>query len=90
MHNFYQTVSDRLFRGETVAFATIFENVGSSPRHAGAKMAIYRDGTIFGTIGGGKLEAMAIEAAKEALVSGFGSRRHFDLTNEDEIGRAHV
>ena len=83
MHNFYQTVSDRLFRGETVAFATIFENVGSSPRHAGAKMAIYRDGTIFGTIGGGKLEAMAIEAAKEALVSGFGSRRHFDLTNED-------
>lgn len=83
MNYFYGSVSRRLAKGESVAFATIFENVGSSPRHAGAKMAIFSDGSILETIGGGKLEAMAIEAAKNALKSGSGSLLHFDLTNED-------
>lgn len=83
VNKFYGSVLPRLVKGEQVAFATIFENVGSSPRHAGAKMAVFSDGSILETIGGGKLEAMAIEAAKDALKSGTGSLVHFDLTNED-------
>lgn len=80
---FYAPVYERLAKEESVAVATIFENVGSSPRHAGAKMAVFADGSIHGTIGGGRLEAAAIETAKAALLTGNGSLFHFDLTNED-------
>lgn len=80
---FFPTIHERLARGEDVAVATIFESVGSSPRHAGAKMAVFLDGSIHGTIGGGWLEAAAIETAKKAIQSGIGSLFHFDLTNED-------
>ena len=82
-YHFYGSVLNRLANGEPVAFATIFENVGSSPRGAGAKMAIFSDGSILETIGGGKLEAMAIEAALEAIRTGSGRLIRFDLTNED-------
>lgn len=38
------------------ALATIVESAGSTPRKAGAKMLIYRDGKTQGTIGGGSVE----------------------------------
>lgn len=80
---FFPLIHEHLAHGEDVAVATIFKNVGSSPRHAGAKMAIFSDGSIHGTIGGGWLEAAAIETAKKSLQSGNGSIFHFDLTNKD-------
>ena len=49
------------------ALATVIDTNGSSPRKAGAKMLVYGDGSISGTIGGGKTEAETIAAAGEAL-----------------------
>lgn len=43
--------------GIAAALATIIESQGSTPRKAGAKMLIYRDGRTHGTIGGGCTEA---------------------------------
>lgn len=43
--------------------ATIVTKKGSSPREAGTKMLIYRDGRTVGTIGGGCLEADIFQAA---------------------------
>ncbi len=43
--------------GVAAALATIIESHGSTPRKAGAKMLIYRDGRTEGTIGGGCTEA---------------------------------
>jgi xanthine dehydrogenase accessory factor len=40
---------------------------GSAPRKAGAKMLVYQDGSIAGTIGGGSLEKEVIRQALEAL-----------------------
>ena len=47
--------------------ATIVDRHGSAPRKAGTKMAVFPDGTIAGTIGGGSGEARAIKAALDLL-----------------------
>ena len=52
---------------QPAVLATVIETSGSSPRKAGAKMLVYGDGSISGTIGGGKTEAETIAAAGETL-----------------------
>ncbi|NLB51809.1 MAG: xanthine dehydrogenase [Syntrophomonadaceae bacterium] len=51
------------------AVATIYRTEGSTPRKAGSRMIIKDDGTIYGTIGGGKGEAMVCEEAKKIIES---------------------
>jgi len=49
--------------GKSFVLATILESSGSVPRGSGACMIILRDGSIFGTVGGGAIEAGIINAA---------------------------
>ena len=49
------------------ALATVAATTGSVPREAGAKMIVYGDGKISGTIGGGKFEALVVADALSAL-----------------------
>lgn len=49
--------------GERVVLTTVAEAKGSTPREAGAKMLVRRD-DIVGSIGGGQLELLAIDAAR--------------------------
>jgi xanthine dehydrogenase accessory factor len=72
-----------LEQGESFAVATIFDKVGSTPRSAGAKMLIRADGSIFGSIGGGRLEADAMRLAREALRAKHTLVQEFDLTGKD-------
>ncbi|WP_425058697.1 hypothetical protein SCACP_33530 [Sporomusa carbonis] len=53
--------------GGKAALVTIIATRGSTPRKAGAKMLIYPDGRIFGTIGGGCAEAEVRLQALRAL-----------------------
>jgi xanthine dehydrogenase accessory factor len=57
-------------RGERAALASIVRVRGSSPRHNGARMLIWSDGRIVGTIGGGTLEWRVVEHARAALAEG--------------------
>ena len=50
--------------GEPVALVTVVSVSGSTPRHTGARMLVRDDGSIVGSIGGGKIELEAIEAAR--------------------------
>jgi xanthine dehydrogenase accessory factor len=43
------------------ALATVAATTGSVPRAAGSKMLVYADGTVSGTIGGGKFESLVVE-----------------------------
>jgi xanthine dehydrogenase accessory factor len=52
------------------ALVTLDEVAGSSPREAGARMAVRPDGALAGTIGGGTLEWMALADAQRLLSSG--------------------
>lgn len=75
--------------GQPVAIATIVKRAGSSPRDVGAKMLIYPDGKISGTIGGGKFEHKVIEDSLELLGQSVrGSLKHyrFSKMGEDAIG----
>ncbi|MGI8819762.1 MAG: XdhC family protein [Chthoniobacterales bacterium] len=49
------------------ALATVAATTGSVPREAGSKMLVYHDGTISGTIGGGKFQALVAEDCLTAL-----------------------
>ncbi len=52
------------------ALATVVEATGSTPGRVGAKMLVYADGKIMGTVGGGCLEAAVIEEARHAIRKG--------------------
>ena len=54
-------------RRERCALATVAAAKGSTPRGAGAKMLVYADGRISGTVGGGRLEALVIEESLATL-----------------------
>ncbi len=56
-----------LERDEMVALATVVQVRGSAPRHAGARMLVWPDGHIMGTVGGGTLEERVMQHAQEAL-----------------------
>lgn len=56
--------------GLAAALATVIEVSGSVPRRVGSKMVVMPDGAIVGTVGGGKMESLVIQAAQQALQSG--------------------
>jgi xanthine dehydrogenase accessory factor len=56
--------------GMSCVLATIAATRGSVPRQAGSKMIVYPDGTISGTIGGGKFESLLVSDCLAALDTG--------------------
>ena len=67
MIEFYKEVILKLELNKTIAIATVIEHSGSTPRGMGSKMGIMKDGSIFGTIGGGFLEADSIQKGTELI-----------------------
>jgi xanthine dehydrogenase accessory factor len=78
-----ETAVDLLRQNQGIVLAVIISSQGSSPRMAGTRMLVAEDGHIFGTIGGGLLEARAIQTALEMHGGAPGRILTFDLTNED-------
>src|SRR5256712_5307423 len=78
----FAAVADALERGEPAALVTIVSTTGSTPQRVGAKMLVFGDGRIVGTIGGGCYENDAFWKAREAI----GSRRpqmiHYELSDD--------
>lgn len=83
MQKLMQHLATALGNGEDLVLATIVSQSGSTPRQGGAKMIVFRDGRIEGTIGGGLIEAEAIQDAQKCFDSSLSLRRVFDLSNED-------
>lgn len=69
-----------------VAAATIVTHEGSTPRGAGSKMIVRQDGAMYGTVGGGLVEARVLEAASRVLAGGPPGVVNFDLTGELAAG----
>lgn len=57
-------------KGTPATLATVIAASGSSPRKAGAKMLVFSDGSIRGTIGGGLAEEKVRRAGLEILTAG--------------------
>lgn len=66
--------------------ATIVDKCGSTPRIAGTKMLIFQDGTITGTIGGGLIEAAAMEKAADMFLTGQHTQMfQFEMTKGESM-----
>ena len=83
----FDKLIEHLKAEDNIALATIIGKEGSTPRGVGAKMIVRHDGTINGTIGGGKVEASIIETAKAILTTGGATICEFDLRSSGTIDR---
>lgn len=84
MKELLKKICDSLKSGEPLVCATIFGSLGSSPRTSGAKMIIFKDNSIFGTIGGGRLESQVLNKAIEVFNNKKNVTMHFDLNGLKE------
>ena len=75
---------------KSIALATVIQTWGSSPRRAGAKMAITPDGKITGSVSGGCVEGAVFETGVEVLKSNRPQLIHFGVADETawEVGLA--
>ncbi|MFA6582869.1 MAG: XdhC/CoxI family protein [Elusimicrobiaceae bacterium] len=80
--NIYSVLSRCINDGRDTALVTIISATGSTPRETGAKMLVFSDGSIEGTVGGGKIEALCISSARQALADGASRRETYELTPE--------
>lgn len=70
MKRLTQKMIEAIEGGQNVVLCTILASSGSSPRGAGARMAVFADGSTMGTIGGGRVELLAAQEALEVLKTG--------------------
>lgn len=83
MTNIAEAAYKCLSQGESLVLAKIVSQQGSTPRTAGTQMVVAGDGTHFGTIGGGVMEARVIEKCLELITDGEACFKTFDLGKSD-------
>ena len=66
MKDFFLSIADLESRGESFVLATVTHTGGSTPRMAGAQMAVWSEGHL-GTIGGGAFEHRVVTDARKLL-----------------------
>lgn len=86
MKDIFQAIVEALDKNQPVALATVVRAQGSTPRRAGARMLVYADGSILGTVGGSAVEGQVIAAAQQALADGQPRLLDFGLTERDQLG----
>lgn len=79
MREIAQHILDSQKAGEDLVLVTVVRRAGSTPRGVGSQMLISSEGLACGTIGGGPVEARAIEQAKRLLQLGEGLVEDFAL-----------
>jgi xanthine dehydrogenase accessory factor len=65
--SFFARLAAAAAAGRPFAVVTIVETEGSSPQKPGAKMIVYPDGAIEGTVGGGNIEHRLVKEAMASL-----------------------
>ena len=78
----FAAVADALERGEPAALVTIVTTTGSTPQRVGAKMLVFGDGRIVGTIGGCCYENDAFWKAREAITNRRPQLLHYELSDD--------
>jgi xanthine dehydrogenase accessory factor len=78
-----QSICPLLEQGKDLVLATVVSKSGSAPCLAGSKMLVHADGSSYGTIGGGALEAQAQQRAVEVFRSGISQHFTVDLSGRD-------
>lgn len=87
MTTYFET-QNRLFDdGAPFVTVTVVDTLGSTPQDRGAKMLVTGEGRVFGTVGGGKIEARAIQEAQAMLADDTAPKTRFHQWSlEKDIG----
>jgi len=83
MSDFYEEIMKIVSEGNNAAVVTVIGTKGSTPREMGAKMLIREDGKIWGTVGGGCMEAEVWQEAMKAIREEKPRTVHFDMTGKE-------
>jgi xanthine dehydrogenase accessory factor len=83
---FYEQLLSLKLEGTAFVFVVLVESLGSTPQDSGAKMLVTTAGLHSGTVGGGKIEAKAIEVAREMLRAGSATPAYFNWTLKTDVG----
>ena len=76
-------MENRLERGEALVLVTVTASSGATPRGAGARMLVSKDGRLCGTIGGGAVEYRSEQIALQVLAKQVSGQQDFSLTRND-------
>ncbi|MFR4519283.1 MAG: XdhC family protein [Fusobacterium sp.] len=80
-----KAVSSAVEKGIETAVVTVLEVKGSSPGKEGSMMAVFSDGSILGTVGGGALEYEFIQEALKAIKENKSCEKSFELTEKGSL-----
>ncbi len=81
--NLYEKIIELIDRDAPIAVALVLSAQGSTPQCAGTRAIFDASGRLWGTIGGGMVEAQAQRSAAEACLSGKPRVFDCDMTNFD-------
>lgn len=90
MREFFRRIVHALEADEPVVLVSILAAEGSTPRGAGAMMAVFADGSAAGTIGGGNVEYEAQKTAAALLAGGKDCVKHFRFAQGDVLSLGMV
>ena len=83
MRNMLKTMEKKLTAGEDLVLVTVIASSGATPRGAGARMLVGREGRLCGTIGGGAVEYRSEQIAAQVLKERCSLGHDFTLTKDD-------
>ena len=83
MRNMLKTIKTNLEHGQPLVLVTVIASSGATPRGAGARMLVGKEGRICGTIGGGAVEYRSEQIAARVLEEKTSLGHDFTLTKDD-------
>ena len=83
MRNMLKIMKEKLSTGEDLVLVTVIASSGATPRGAGARMLIGKEGRICGTIGGGAVEYRSEQIGAKVLAEQTSLGHDFTLTKDD-------
>jgi xanthine dehydrogenase accessory factor len=84
---FFEVQTDLVEKGTPFVAVTVVDTLGSTPQDKGSKMLVTAAGRVFGTVGGGKIEARAIAEAQAMLTNSTAPQTRFHQWSlEKDIG----
>ncbi len=83
MKELFEIMERKLTEGEELVLVTVIASSGATPRGAGARMLIGREGRLRGTIGGGAVEYRSEAIAQQVLQEQTSHGHDFSLTKDD-------
>ncbi len=81
----YEQITQAQAEGKRLAVATIITTSGSTPQRTGAKLLVFEDGRMMGTVGGGCVEADVWAEARAALSENRPRLCHFTLRDAPDV-----